>query len=264
MILPFADADWHTTTAETAFLFDLDGTLVDIAPLPDDIVAPPGLEEALAALVALTGGAVGIVSGRRIAGLERLLPRFDGPLAGVHGLEIRLGGAGSAVVAEPGGGDGLELMRAALASWIHRHPGLTIEDKGLAIAIHFRARPEQAEAVDAFAEAVLARAPDLRIQRGKMVVEVRAKGPGKGDAVAAMMALPAFAGRKPLFFGDDVTDEDGFAEAAARGGAGVYVGDITRPTLATFQVPGPSAVLSLIREIVGQSDGAAQRPSTWR
>ncbi len=263
MLPPFPEADWPATTAETAFLFDLDGTLVEIAPLPDDIVAPAGLEEALAALVRLTGGAVGIVSGRRIARLERLLPSFDGPLAGVHGLEIRLGGSGSAVATEPGGGDGLELMRAALASWIHEHPGLTIEDKGLAIAIHFRARPDQAEAVDAFAEAVLARAPDLRIQRGKMVVEVRAKGPGKGDAVAAMMALPAFAGRKPLFFGDDVTDEDGFAEAAARGGAGIYVGDLARPTLASFQLPDPSAVLSLIREIVDQPHGAMQGRKAW-
>ena len=78
-----------------------------------------------------------------------------------------------------------------------------------------------------------------------------------------MMALPAFAGRKPLFFGDDVTDEDGFAEAAARGGAGIYVGDLSRPTLASFQLPGPAAVLSFIREIVGQPTAATQGPAAW-
>ncbi len=263
MMLPSPDTALYATHADMAYLFDLDGTLVEIAALPDDIVAPDGLEEALAALVELTGGAVGIVSGRRIAGLQQLLPSFEGPLAGVHGLEIRLGGLGSAIRSERGGGEGLELMRAALASWIHRHPGLTVEDKGMAIAIHFRARPDHAEAVDAFAEAVLARAPDLRLQRGKMVVEVRAKGPGKGDALAAMMALPAFAGRRPLFFGDDVTDEDAFAEAAARGGAGIYVGDLARPTLATYQLPGPSAVLALVREIASRA-GALEASASWR
>ncbi len=264
MSLPHPDAALRANHEDTAFLFDLDGTLVEIAPLPDDIVAPAGLEDALDSLVRLTGGAVGIVSGRRIAGLQRLLPRFDGPLAGVHGLEVRLGGAGSAILSEPGGGEGLALMRAALASWIHRHPGLTIEDKGMAIAIHFRGRPDHAEAVDAFATSVLSRSPDLRLQRGKMVVEVRANGPAKGDALAAMMELPAFAGRRPLFFGDDVTDEDAFAEATAQGGAGVYVGELSRPTLATYQLQSPAAVLSLIRTIVDRAGTATEASASWR
>jgi len=235
--------------SDTAFLFDLDGTLLEIALLPGDVVVPPRLLPALTTLRRLSGGAVGIVSGRRIAFLEKLLPDLDVPLAGVHGLEIRLGGKGSALISETGGGAGLVGVREKLGPWLKRRPGLTVEDKGLAVAIHFRSRPELAEDVAAFAAANAG--AGLRVQHGKMVVEMRAAGPSKGDAVTAMMALPAFAGRRPLFFGDDVTDEDAFEIAAAMGGGGIFVGELSRPTLAASQLPSPRAVLALIETLIG-------------
>lgn len=235
---------------DTAFLFDLDGTLIEIAALPEDVAPAPGLLPALKRLSGLSGGAVAVVSGRRIAFLERILPGLDAPMAGVHGLELRLGAEGAAVLAEPGGGEGLTELRKALGPWLKAHPGLTVEDKGLAVALHYRARPDLQAEVDAFATAAAA-APGagLVIQRGKMVVELRAAGPRKGDALQAIMALPAFAGRRPLYFGDDVTDEHAFAAAAAMGGGGVFVGPPTQATLAESRLDAPADVLAFIEAV---------------
>lgn len=169
----------------------------------------------------------------------------------MHGLELRLGGDGAAVRTEPGGGAGFVALRQALGPFLQARPGLTLEDKGLSIAIHFRARPDLQAEVEAFAARFAdAAETGLLVQRGKMVVEIRAAGPRKGDAVAAIMALPAFAGRRPLYFGDDVTDEHAFAAAAALGGAGVFVGPETQATLAAARLPSPAAVLAFIEAIV--------------
>ena len=251
--LPHPLANFRPDPDDTAFLFDFDGTLVDIALLPEDVRVAEGLAAALAVLARLAGGAVGIISGRRIVELDRMLPGFDGPLAGVHGLEIRLGARGSAVITDRSGGEGLSRLRDELGPWLRRHPGLSVEDKGLAVAIHFRSRPEHAEEVEEFASQIVRDEPDLKIQRGKMVVEIRATGPGKGESVAAMMALPAFSGRRPLFFGDDVTDEAAFAAANALGGGGVFIGELTRPTFANYQLHDPADVSVLIHHIVGSA-----------
>jgi trehalose 6-phosphate phosphatase len=267
MPLPHPFERYDLDPRENAFLFDLDGTLLEIAPAPDAVRAPPRLIAALAALSRRADGAIAVVSGRRIAFLESILPGIDAPMAGVHGLELKLGGGHSAVLAEPGGGEGLVALRAALGPWLKARPGITVEDKGLAVSLHFRARPELEAEVEAFATAAATPASGLLIQRGKMVVELRPTGPSKGDAVAAIMALPAFVGRRPIYFGDDITDEHAFAAASALGGGGVFVGEQLRPTAAGAALAGPAAVLAFI-ETMARFDAAlaepAQGATRWR
>ncbi|GIX31744.1 MAG: trehalose 6-phosphate phosphatase [Porticoccaceae bacterium] len=202
-----------------AFFLDFDGTLVDIAPTPDAVVVPPALPELLAALREASGGALAVVSGRSLAALDRLLGL---PLdaAGLHGAEWRL--RGERFVAPPG--PALAEARAHLAEIARRH-GLLLEDKGAGAALHFRDRPELEGLIDRELQARLAGLPGLRLVRGKCVREVLPAGVDKGAAVARFLAQPPFAGRLPVYAGDDLTDEDAFAVLAERGGLTIKVGE---------------------------------------
>ena len=203
-----------------ALFLDLDGTLAPIAPRPQDVCLDGDQRALLVQLSKRLEGRLAILSGRTIADIDRILGGLILPVAGVHGLERR-GPDGSIRRAEPG--DGLAAARSVLRAFVDEHPALLLEDKGLSLGLHYRAAPEIGAASRALAER-LAQAHDLVLQPGDMVIELRTTGPNKGDALAAFMADPPFAGGAPVFVGDDLTDEDGFAAARALGGAGVLVG----------------------------------------
>lgn len=226
--------------ARDALFLDLDGTLVDIAERPDLIRVDPALRALLRAVGNRLGGRVVIVSGRSLADLDRHLHDAVPLAAGVHGAELRgVPGARPREAARRA----LTAARAALA--LERDlqaEGMLVEDKGMAIALHFRQRP----ALGARAGRLAAQIADLSdgalaVQPGRMVVELKPKGADKGAAVEAFLATPAFAGSRPVFVGDDLTDEAGFRAAAAAGGHGVLVGQRT-PTAATHALPDVGAV----------------------
>jgi trehalose 6-phosphate phosphatase len=180
-----------------------------------------------------------VVSGRTLADLDRILERQVVPLAAVHGL-VRRDPAGRVLKgARPAG---LSRALAAFRAFAGRHPGLIVEDKELSITLHYRQAPEWAVAAEAEARK-LAAETGLEVQPGKMVMELRAAGPDKGDSVRAFMADPGFAGAVPIFLGDDLTDEAGFAAVAALGGFGVLVGP-ARATAARFRLADPEAALA--------------------
>ena len=207
-------------TTGMALLLDLDGTLLDFAPTPDAVVVPPGLPVALVRLERRLGGALAIVTGRPVAQIDALLPGLPA-VAGEHGGAIRHTPDGPLERDDhpPVPGAWLATAEAVLAA----HPGTLLERKAHGVALHFRRAPEAGPALRTLAEALLAQLPSHALLAGNMVWEVRPRGIHKGHAVRALMARPPFAGRTPLFVGDDVTDEDAIAAARAMGGIGLKV-----------------------------------------
>jgi trehalose 6-phosphate phosphatase len=191
-----------------ALLLDVDGTLLDIAPRPDLVVVPPGLIEDLTRLQDKSGGAVAFVSGRKISVMDALFKPLLLPAVGVHGAELRVGRGSIERPTEP-----LPvLLRQKLIAGAGVL-GLLTEDKEISLTIHFRQAPEKEKDAEALVARACAEFPAeaLDIARNKMIVEVIRRGIDKGAGIAALMTRPPFAGRSPVFVGDDATDEKGFA-----------------------------------------------------
>jgi trehalose 6-phosphate phosphatase len=216
---------------DAALFLDFDGTLVELADTPDTIEVPAGLAPMLERLRRRLEGRLAIVSGRSLADLERHLPLHGIAFSGSHGLELRLADGTSLPLSVP---IGLDDVRARVEAFAAATPGLLVEEKPAGIALHFRLAPKEAARADAFM-AALARERGFAVQRGAMVVELRPTGATKGDALKAFMTEPEFVGARPLFMGDDLTDEHGFAAAASLGGAGILVGP-ERDSAALFRL----------------------------
>jgi len=230
---------------DTSLFFDFDGTLVDLADTPDAVVVDSSLLAQLDALAARLPGRVAIVSGRSIAQLDAMLGDHARlfAVAGSHGAERRTPDEGHVMPPPPAV---LERAAAELSAYAAAHD-LVFEAKSLGAALHYRSRPEhEADAVQFVEQIALTHA--LTLQRGKMMVEVRSPG-DKGAALTTLMAAPTMAGTKPLFFGDDVTDEDGFVAAAALGGNGVLIG-AARPTAASYRLGDVNALRGWIAAIL--------------
>jgi trehalose 6-phosphate phosphatase len=206
--------------ANAALYLDFDGTLAAYAPHPDGVAVDEALPALLAGLRERLAGAVALVSGRSLAALDALtgLPRFAA--AGLHGFEWRLESGATNASAQPAGA---RAIVAALRERFGADPRLVIEDKGAAVALHYRRAPERGQECVAAMRA-LVQAPEFEVITGHAVVEARPRGADKGAALRALSAHAPFAGRQPVFVGDDVTDEDGFAAARELGGYGVRVG----------------------------------------
>lgn len=210
--------------AASAFFLDVDGTLLAIATTPASVTVDPGLPRLLARLQSATGGALALISGRAIAALDRLFAPLRLPAAGQHGAERR--DADGAIHAHAIHASGLGEARAAARAFSGSHPGVLVEDKGLSLAVHFRQAPGAEAALRTLLEGVVAGSGgELALQPGKMVFEIKPAGRDKGSAIAEFMAEPPFRGRVPVFIGDDVTDEYGFAMVNDLGGLSVKVGD---------------------------------------
>jgi trehalose 6-phosphate phosphatase len=206
-----------------ALLLDLDGTLIDLAPTPDAVTVPPELPPTLRALCRKLGGAVAIVTGRPVAAVEALLPDTVTAIAGEHGGTIRFApGESLHRVTLP---DLPEQWISAAEQAVARHPGTLFERKPRGFALHYRRFPAAGPALETAARAIVAGTDTHRVLAGSMVWEVKPRGADKGTAVAALMARAPFAGRVPVFVGDDITDLDGIAAAQAMGGLGLTVQD---------------------------------------
>ena len=220
-----------------ALFLDFDGTLVELAETPDSIEVPVSLRSLLDRLRERLEGRLAIVSGRSLADLDRHLPTSGIAFSGSHGLELKLADGTALPLSVP---IGLEAIHERVRRFAADRDGLIVEEKPAGIALHYRQAPDEAGRVAAFM-AELARESGFSVQQGAMVAELRPIGATKGDALKAFMTEPGFAGTRPVFVGDDLTDEHGFAAAAQLGGAGVLVGP-TRPTAAGFRLPSVAAV----------------------
>jgi trehalose 6-phosphate phosphatase len=219
------EADAMEPAEESWALFlDFDGTLVDIVERPDAVVVDPALQSVLSRLQERLGGAVAVISGRPVAFLDEKLAPLHLDTAGLHGIEHRIGGRFS-----PCDPDDHPRLRVAVGELRHRiagRDGLLIEDKGCSVALHWRMVPNEAE----FArETALALAEGLgdgyKIQFGKAVAEILPSASGKGRIITAFMEEAPYRGRRPVFIGDDLTDEHGFEAVNALGGVSIRIGE---------------------------------------
>ncbi len=234
--LPTPREDW-------ALFLDFDGTLANIAASPCGVSVDPGLRPTLAALREALGGAVALVSGRTLAKLDELLAPLVLPAAGLHGLERRRADGTITRADEAEAAGPLAAVRARLTAFAAAAPGVLLEDKGLTLALHYRdAQHLKEECRRAVAAALAASGGGLHLLEGKMMFEIKVDGSDKGTAIEAFLAEPPFAGRTPAFFGDDVTDEDGFAAVNRRGGVTVRVGD-GAATAARWRIASVDALL---------------------
>ena len=223
--------------APAALFLDFDGTLVELADAPDAIAVPGGLKPLLDRLAERLDGRLAIVSGRAIGDLQAHLGSSAAVLSGSHGAELLYADGRSVPVSAP---PGLAEAREAVRRFAAGSAGLIVEDKPAGVALHFRKAPERERAVGDFLEALAGRS-GLAVQRGKMVAELRPEGADKGVALRRLMAEPPFAGARPVFVGDDLTDEHAFEAAAGLGGEGILVG-APRASAARWRLAGVAEV----------------------
>ncbi|CAN5274705.1 trehalose-phosphatase [soil metagenome] len=205
---------------DTALFLDFDGTLVEIAATPDSVIVPPDLPAVLIGLSAFLNGALCIVSGRTVKELVDYLAPADLTMAGEHGASFRAAGAEAGTLSPfwP------KAWNEALDTFTANHPGTLVERKSRSVCIHFRLVPGAGEDALALASSLARdKSGKYEVLPAKMAFEVKQAGINKGQAVEMIMKRPPFQGRIPIFVGDDVTDEGGFAAAERHGGIGLHV-----------------------------------------
>ncbi|MFM9850828.1 MAG: trehalose-phosphatase [Hyphomicrobiaceae bacterium] len=205
-----------------ALFLDFDGTLAEIAPAPDLVHFFPETRRIIDVLAKSFSGAVAIVTGRNISEIDGHMAPLKLPIAGLYGLVHRT--AAGDIIDFPVVGRALARASAELKTMAEQHPGLLLELKGQTIALHYRSRPDLgAASYEAVKNAVRGR-PGLKMIEGKMVVEITPRGVDKGRAVQDFLREPPFTGRRPIYAGDDVSDEDAFAVVNALGGITIKIG----------------------------------------
>ena len=233
-----------------ALFLDVDGCLLDFADAPDAVTVPLALRATLDALVQRLQGAVALVSGRSLASIDALFAPLELPASGLHGIEQR---NRDRTVAAPSAPPALGAIGDEARQIAQRFPGALVEDKGAALALHWRMAPRAASALRAFAEVALPRLPGYCLQHGDSVVELRPSNSDKGNAILTLMDEPPFRGHVPVFVGDDLTDESGFAIVNAHGGISVLVGD-REPSAAHYGLPDPAAVRDWLAAIAAPTE----------
>lgn len=227
-----------------ALFLDFDNTLVDLAPRPESVLVPPGLITSLQRLQRAAGGALAIVSGRPLEQIDHFLAPLRLPAAGVHGVERRSADGRMTQLPVPS----IERLLAHLNSVVAQHAGLLLEVKRGALALHYRRAPELEQACVQAMTAALRHEAGFALLRGKMVVEAKAADADKGSAIAAFMQEPPFIGRRPVFIGDDITDEAGFAWVQSGGGLGIKVGP--GDSLAHARIASAAAVRTMLAQVL--------------
>ena len=223
-------------TSSHALFLDFDGTLTDIAANPQAVHVPAGLSPTLSALHRLLGGALAIVTGRRESDIDGFLSPLMLPLASEHGAQYRFDDGHRPQMEAPELGPVLQAAEQLAA----QHPTLIVEVKRASVALHFRQALHLGPLCRDTLERAMASLSGLELLSGKCVYEVKPAGIHKGQAIAAFMREPSFIGRTPVFVGDDVTDESGFAAVMALGGLAIKVGE--GPTRAQYRCMTPAAL----------------------
>lgn len=208
--------------ASAALLLDLDGTLLEIAPTPDSVVVPPDLPELLRQVSARLKGALAILSGRELAVLDRLLAPLRLPAAAEHGRVLRRWDGQVEIVSAP---ELPEHWLGVARALVAQRPGTLLEPKPHGFAVHARRVPQALSEIEGVIRDLVAEDPRFELLPAAMAVEVRPRGVDKGTALRSLMREAPFAGRRPLFVGDDVTDLDAIAAARAMGGWGLRMGE---------------------------------------
>lgn len=232
-----------------ALFLDFDGSLVDLAPQPEAVIVPSGLVGTLGAIHRYLGGALALISGRPIEQIDAFLHPLKLPAAGVHGAERRSAdGAMTLLSTHP-----LQRVEEAAMALAAQYPALRVENKRGSVALHYRQAPELERLCLEAMQAAVEESPGLTLLHGKMVAEAKPGGASKGHAIEAFMREPPFAGRTPVFVGDDFTDEVGFSTVQRLHGLGVKVGE--GATVAWQRLASPAALRYQLQAAVAAKAG---------
>jgi trehalose 6-phosphate phosphatase len=223
--------------SESAILLDIDGTLLDLAPTPREVWVPPGLAKTLNRLLARTNGALALVSGRSLNDIDLIFAPEQFPAVGGHGAEMRIVAESEAVASHAPPMD--KELKRRLAAIARLSPGILLEDKGYSLALHYRLAPHAEKAIYAAVSLIRADLPNAPIEvlPGKCVCEIKHSGFTKATGVRELMAHGPFKGRRPLFIGDDVTDESVFAIMPDLEGLAFSVGRRAKGVAGHFDSP---------------------------
>jgi trehalose 6-phosphate phosphatase len=222
---------------ESAILLDIDGTLLDLAPTPREVWVPPGLAETLNRLHDKTSGALALVSGRSLNDIDLIFAPEQFPAVGGHGAEMRISIDSEAVATHAPPMD--KELKRRLAAIAKLSPGILLEDKGYSLALHYRLAPHAEKAIYAAVSLIRADLPNAPIEvlPGKCVCEIKQSGFDKATGVRELMTHEPFRGRRPIFVGDDVTDESVFAIMPDLGGLAFSVGRRAQGVTGHFDEP---------------------------
>jgi trehalose 6-phosphate phosphatase len=235
---------------EWCLFLDVDGTLIELSDTPLDTFADSKLKTILANVAERLGGAVALVSGRSVAYLDALFAPLQLPTAGLHGVERRK--ASGEMVGASFVDSQLDRARVALAALVQANPGTLLEDKGRTIAVHFRLAPECESTITDTVRSVAAQlGTNYHIQAGNMMLEIKPRGFSKAAAIKAFLQEPPFSGRKPVFVGDDLTDQEGFKTVEDHGGISIAVGERVH---GQFRVAGTAIVRRWLEDIAALHD----------
>jgi trehalose 6-phosphate phosphatase len=223
---------------EVALLLDIDGTLLDLMPTPREVWVPPGLSKTLNGLLEKTSGAMALVSGRSLNDIDLIFAPDQFPAVGGHGAEMRLGADNESVATHAPPLD--KELKRRLATIAKLSPGILLEDKGYSLALHYRLAPHAEKAIYEAVSLIRADLPNAPIEvlPGKCVCEIKHSGFTKASGVRELMTYEPFKGRKPLFIGDDVTDETVFAIMPDFDGVAFSVGRRVQGVAGHFDTPG--------------------------
>jgi trehalose 6-phosphate phosphatase len=229
---------------------DVDGTLVELTDTPSQAETDAELNCLLREVRERLGGAVALVSGRRIGALDALFAPLRLPAAGLHGVERRK--ADGTIQGASFVDAHLDRARAAIKLFVDAHPGTLLEDKDRTLAVHYRMAPQFEQTVrDSILEIAKPLGSNYHIQGGKMLFEIKPRGFSKATAIQAFMKESPFNGRRPVFIGDDRTDQDGFGMVEAHGGISIGVGDRVQ---GQYYLPDVAAVRNWLQLIAALHD----------
>jgi trehalose 6-phosphate phosphatase len=233
------------TDASVALFLDVDGTLLDLAARPDDVVMPAGLVTTLAGAERKLAGALALISGRSIDAVDHLFAPLRLRVSGVHGAEIRFDPDGS--TAPTVGADLPQSLLAAVRRAVEPFPGVFVEDKRFSFTVHYRLAPSAERPLRNIVRELVDSIPiAVDIMDAHCAIEIKSPCFDKGGAIASFLSTSTFSGRRPIFVGDDTTDESGFALVSARGGVAYSVGRSRPGAIGAF--PTPQAVRGWLAE----------------
>lgn len=251
---PLADRFAVPDLRQCALLLDIDGTILDLAPAPQEVWVPAELRNTLSRLEDLTGGALALVSGRSLHDIDLIFSPLQLAAVGGHGAELRVVPGGEAVTRAR---ELNPVLKRKLATLTELGPGILVEDKGYSLALHYRLAPNQGDALCAGIAEICATMPrgSIEILPGKLVFEIKMAGINKAGAVRELMKYPPFKGRNPIFIGDDTTDEPVFPILSQFGGLGFSVGRVVADVNGHFEKP--ESVRAWLSRIANTDQGAA-------
>jgi len=241
--------------SEIALLLDIDGTLLELMPTPREVYVPTGLSKTLNGLLEKTSGALALVSGRSLNDIDLIFAPDQFPAVGGHGAEMRIAADSDAVAAHAPPLD--KELKLRLATVAKLSPGILLEDKGYSLALHYRLAPHAEKAIYEAVSLIRADLPNAPIEvlPGKFVCEIKHSGFTKATGVRELMTLAPFRGRRPLFIGDDVTDETVFAILPDFDGLAFSVGRRAQGVAGHFDAP--SDVREFLARLLDDQSGAS-------